>query len=150
MKKKRKTHDEALDIHNKIKIITSADSIFVLWSEVIASHNQDELYDPETNPLKKFKENKSWNREFFKWLGNLSEVDHRKFYKHILNKSGNSRIYSYFKVTMKATSSILISCYSVKEGIERRKQKQLVRKDLNKMKPRLQLFGANGEFNCAN
>jgi hypothetical protein len=56
------------------------------------------LYDPETNPLKKFKENKSWipekdgvlNREFFKWLGNLSEADHNAFAKHILNRSGDN------------------------------------------------------------
>jgi hypothetical protein len=38
--KTRKTHKEALDIHKKIKIITSDDSTFALWSEVIASHRQ--------------------------------------------------------------------------------------------------------------
>ena len=45
-----------------------------MWSEVIASYSQGELFDPETNPLKKFKVNKSWrlekdgvlNHEFFK------------------------------------------------------------------------------------
>jgi hypothetical protein len=39
LKKKGNIHDEALDIHNKVKIITSDDSTFALWSEVIASHN---------------------------------------------------------------------------------------------------------------
>jgi hypothetical protein len=58
--------------------------MFELWSEVISSHSQSELFDLETNPLKRFKENKSWrlekdgvlNWEFFKWLGNLSESNH--------------------------------------------------------------------------
>jgi hypothetical protein len=74
--KRGKTPEEALDIHNEIKIITSDDSTFALWSEVLASHSQEELLDPKTNPLKKFKDNKTWkpekegvhNREFFKWL----------------------------------------------------------------------------------
>jgi hypothetical protein len=57
--KRGKTPEEALDIHNEIKIITSDDSTFALWSQVIASHSQGELFDPETNPLKKFKENKN-------------------------------------------------------------------------------------------
>ena len=56
---KGKTPEEALDIHNEIKIITSNDSTFALWSEIIASHNQGKLYDPKTNPLKQFKVNKS-------------------------------------------------------------------------------------------
>jgi hypothetical protein len=83
-RKKGKTHEEALDIHNEIKIITSQDATFELWSEVISSHSHGELFDPETNPFKRFKKNKSWrlekdgvlNQEFFKWLGNLSEGDH--------------------------------------------------------------------------
>jgi hypothetical protein len=38
-RKKGKTHEEALDIHNEIKIITSQDAMFELWSEVISSHS---------------------------------------------------------------------------------------------------------------
>jgi hypothetical protein len=91
-------HNEAFNIHNEVKIITSSDSMFLLWSEVISNHSQGKLYNPEMNPLKKFKENKSWrpkkdgvlNREFFKWLGNQSEAHHRKFCKHILNKLGDN------------------------------------------------------------
>jgi hypothetical protein len=72
--KRGKIHEEALEIHNKIKIITFDDSTFSLWNEVIASHSQRELLDPETNPLKKFKDHKTWrpekegvlNREFFR------------------------------------------------------------------------------------
>jgi hypothetical protein len=124
--KRGKTPKEALDIHNKIKIITSNDSIFALWSEVIASHSQGELLDPKTNPLKKFKDNKTWrpekedvlNRELFKWLGNLTEADHRKFCKYILNRSGKNHVYAYPKVTMKTISSVLIGCYSAKDSIE--------------------------------
>jgi hypothetical protein len=58
-RKKGKTHEEALDIHNEIKIITSQDAMFELWSEVISSHSQGELFNPEINPLRRFKENKS-------------------------------------------------------------------------------------------
>jgi hypothetical protein len=153
-RKKGKSYEEALDIHNEIKIITSQDETFELWSKVISSHSQGELFDPKTNPLKKFKENKSWrpekdgifNQEFFKWQGNLSESDHRAFARHILNRPNNKQPYAYPKVTMKTISSILINCYSAKEWIERRKRKQLVRRELNRMNPRLQLFKANGEF----
>jgi CRISPR/Cas system CSM-associated protein Csm2 small subunit len=156
--KRGKTPEEALDIHKEIKIITFDDSTFVLCSEVIASHSQGELLDLETNPLKKFKENKNWrpekegvlNQEFFKWLGNLTEADHKKFYKHILNRSRESHVYAYPKVTMKTISSVLIGCYNAKDWIERWKRKQLVRKELHNLKPRLQLFSANGEFSQMN
>jgi hypothetical protein len=37
--KRGKTIKEALNIHNKIKIITSDDLAFALWSEVIAIHS---------------------------------------------------------------------------------------------------------------
>jgi hypothetical protein len=47
---------------------------------------------------------------------------------------------------MKTISSVLISCYSAKEWIERRKRKQLVRRELNRLKSTLQLFKTNGEF----
>jgi hypothetical protein len=98
---------------------------------VIASHSQGELLDPETNLLKKFKDNKTWrlekegvfNCEFFKWLGNLTKADYRKFYKHIFNQSGENHVYAYPKVTMKTISSMLISCYSAKDWIERWKRK---------------------------
>jgi hypothetical protein len=108
--------------------------------------------------LKKFKENKNWrpekegilNREFFKWLGNLTEADHRKFCKHILNRLGESHVYAYPKVTIKTISSVLIGCYSAKDWIEQRKRKQLVRKELHNLKPRLQLFSTNGEFSRTN
>jgi hypothetical protein len=49
---------------------------------------------------------------------------------------------------MKTISLVLISCYSAKQWIEWRKRKQFVRKELNKMKPRLYLYKTNGEFNC--
>jgi hypothetical protein len=112
---------------------------------VIASHSHGELLDPETNPLKKFKNNKTWrpekegilNCKFFKWLGNLTEAYHRKFCKYILIRSGESHVYDYLKVTMKKISSVLIGCYRTKDLIERWKRKQLVRRELHNLKPRL-------------
>jgi hypothetical protein len=59
-------------------------------------------------------------------------------------------VYAYPKVTMKTISFVLIGCYSVKDWITRRKRKQLVRKELHNLKPRLQLFNANGKFSCTN
>jgi hypothetical protein len=53
-------------------------------------------------------------------------------------------------MTMKTISFVMISCYSTKVWIVQRKKKQLVRRELIKMKPRLQFFGANGVFNHAN
>jgi hypothetical protein len=35
LKKKGKTHYETLDIHNKVKIITSTSSTFALWSRLL-------------------------------------------------------------------------------------------------------------------
>jgi hypothetical protein len=80
------------------------------------------------------------------WLGNLSESDHRAFARHILNRPNDKRPYAYPKVTMKTIFFVLISCYSAKEWIECRKKKQLVKRELNRMNLRLQLFKANGEF----
>jgi hypothetical protein len=47
---------------------------------------------------------------------------------------------------MKTISSVLIGCYSAKDWIERRKRKQLVRRELQNLKPALQFFKQNGEF----
>jgi hypothetical protein len=47
---------------------------------------------------------------------------------------------------MKTISSVFISCYSAKDWIERQKRKQLVRRELNRLKSTLQLFKTNGEF----
>jgi hypothetical protein len=55
-------------------------------------------------------------------------------------------IHAYSKVMMKIISFVIINCYSAKEWIERRKRKQLVKKELNRMKPSFQLFKSNGEF----
>lgn len=105
--------------------------------------------------MKKFIENKFYglekdfvlNKEFFKWLENLSEGDHQKFCKYILNTLGDSCIYAYPKVTIKTIFLVLISCYNTKEWIEWRKRKYFVRKELNKMKPRFYLYKTKGEFN---
>jgi hypothetical protein len=41
-------------------------------------------------------------------------------------------------------------CYNAKDWIERRKRKQLVRRELHNLKPRLQLFSVNREFSRSN
>ncbi len=95
----KKKKSDALDLHNEIKIITSSDETFALWSELISAYAQGELIDVDSNPLKKYKDKKSWvsqkddilNREFFKWLGNLSESDHYKMILHMLNRLGPKR-----------------------------------------------------------
>lgn len=51
---------------------------------------------------------------------------------------------------MKTISSVFIRWYSLKDWIKRRKKKQLVRKELHKLKPRFQLFSANGKFSRSN
>ena len=148
--------DDALNIQNEIKIITADDSTFELWSEVISAHSTGELMDPET--MRKFKEIKGWkperdghiNREFFKFMGNMSTEDHRKLALHLLNRSGENQRHAYPKVTMKKVSLVLESCYSSKGWIERRKRKQLVRKELHKLDPGLNLFNSSGEFRPEN
>jgi hypothetical protein len=49
--------EQDVDIHNEIKIITAADDVYNLWSELIASHSQGLLIDPESGLA--FKELKS-------------------------------------------------------------------------------------------
>jgi hypothetical protein len=51
---------------------------------------------------------------------------------------------------MKTISSVLIGCYSAKDWIERRKRKQLVRRELQNFKARLHLFNQNDEFSRSN
>ena len=86
------------------------------------------------------------SREYFKWLGNLSLQDLERLAMHLLNQSGKKRKFPYSKVTIKAISSVLESCYSTKEWVERRKRKQLVRWELNNVDPTLGLINADGEL----
>ena len=86
------------------------------------------------------------SREFFKWLGNCDEEDHRKLILHILGRSEESWVLGYPKVTIKQTSRVLEDCYSVKEWLERRKRKIIVRRELNKLKPNLGFYNAGGAF----
>ena len=86
------------------------------------------------------------SREYFKWLGNLSLQDLERLAMHLLNQSGEKRKFPYTKVTIKAISSVLESCYSTKEWVERRKRKQLVKRELNNVDPTLGLINADGEL----
>ena len=49
-------------------------------------------------------------------------------------------------MTIKAISSVLECCYSTKEWIERRKRKQLVKRELNNINLILGLINVNGEL----
>ena len=100
----------------------------------------------------KFNEKENWkhescmlSHEYFKWLGNLSLRDLERLAKHLLNQSGEKRKFPYPKVTIKAISSVLESCYTTKEWIERRKRKQLVKRELNNIDPTLGLINADGQ-----
>ena len=86
------------------------------------------------------------SREFFKWLGNCDEEDHRKLILHLLNRSGTKRSFPYPKVTIKKPSKVLESCYSTKEWLERQKRKALVKRELNKIRPSLGFVNAEGAF----
>ena len=49
-------------------------------------------------------------------------------------------------MTIKAISFVVESYYSTKEWVERRKRKQLVKRELNNIDPTLGLINANGEL----
>ena len=79
-------------------------------------------------------------REFFKFLGNLSEADHAKLCRHILNRSGPSRKLPHPKVVVKQPTIVVEDCYSVKEWIERRKKKATACFQLHLIRPELGLY----------
>ena len=143
--------EEKLKLVNELKIITAPEEIYNLWSEVISRAAHGELYNPDTGS--KFNEKENWkqescllSREYFKWLGNLSLQDLERLAMHLLNQSGEKRKFPYPKVTIKAISSVLESYYSMKEWVERRKRKHLVKQKLNNIDPTLDLINANGEL----
>ena len=150
----RKQKKPLLDRHNEIKIITSRDETFDLWKELIIKYSQGELLDVDVTPMCKMLLNPKWtlhkdgimSREFFKWLGNCDEEDHKKLILHILGRSWESWIFGYPKVTVKQTSRVLKDCYSAKEWLERWKKKIIVRWELNKLKPSLGFYNAAGAF----
>ena len=86
------------------------------------------------------------SREYFKWLGNLSLQDLERLAKHLLNQFREKRKFLYPKVTIKLISSVLESYYSTKDWVERRKRKQLVKRELNNINPTMGLINADGEL----
>ena len=143
--------EEKLKLVNELKIITAPKEIYYLWSEVISRATHGELYNPDTGS--KFNEKENWklkrcmlSREYFKWLGNLSLQDLERLAKHLLNQSGEKWKFPYPKVTIKSISFVLESCYNTKDWVERRKKKQLVKRELNNIDPTLGLINANREL----
>ncbi|KAG0573035.1 hypothetical protein KC19_VG143100 [Ceratodon purpureus] len=145
----KKGGKNTISLTNELKIIKSSDETWDLWKEVIASAACGGLIDPDTKePHKNFHEKKGFvpdkdgtlPREFFKWLGNLSEADLQKLCKHILHKSGPSRKYINPKVVIKQNTNVLEDCYSVREWVQRRKREAVAKEELNKIKPTLHLI----------
>ena len=145
---KTKGAEEKLKLINEFKIITAPKDIYDLWSGVIYSAAHEELYNPDTDA--KFNEKENWkqescmlSREYFKWLGNLTLKDLERL---ALNESKENQTFPYLKVTIRATSSVLESCYSTKEWVERRKKKQLVKQELHNIDPTLGLINVEGQL----
>ena len=144
--------NKKLVLTNEVKIITASDETFDLWSEVISAAAQGDLMDVDSKTFSKFKERVGFeadkdavlNREFFKFLGNLTEADHAKMCRHMLNRSGPSRTLNYPKVVVKQPATLLRDCYSYKDWIERRKRKVTARFQLNRLRPDLGIFTADG------
>ena len=144
-----KNAEEKLKLVNELKIITAPENVYNLWSEVISVAAHGELINPDT--FQKFNQKENWkeescllSREYFKWLGNLTLHDLERLANHLLNQSGEKRKFPYPKVTIKAISSVLESCYSTKDWVEQRKRKQLIKKELNNIDPTLGLINAEG------
>ena len=131
-----------------MKIITSSDETFKLWQEVISCAARGDLIDVNSKELTKFKDHKNFEpekdgvltREFFKFLGNLSEADHAKLCRHILNRSDPSQKLPHLKVVVKQPTTMVEDCYSVKEWIERRKKKATAHFQLHLIRPKLGLY----------
>ena len=130
-----------------MKIITSSNDTFKLWQEVISCAAQGDLIDVNSKELTKFKDHKNFklekdgvlNREFFKFLGNLSK-NHVKLCRHILNHSGPSQKLLHPKVVVKQPTIVVEDCYSMKEWIERRKKKLTTHFQLHLIRPELGLY----------
>nr|PNR26859.1 hypothetical protein PHYPA_030340 [Physcomitrium patens] len=126
--------EEKLKFVNELKIITAPEPIYNLWSEIISNAAHGELYNPDSSA--KFNEKENWKQqscmlshEYFKWLGNLSLNDLERLAKHLLNQFGEN----------------------TKDWVERRKRKQLVKKELDNIDPSLGLINAEGDLiheNC--
>ena len=140
--------NKLLTLTNEIKIITSFDDTFKLWQEVISCAARRDLIDVDLKELMKFKDHKIFKPEkdgvltweFFKFLGNLSEVDHAKLCRLILNRSGPSQKLPHLKVVVKQPTTVVEDCYSVKEWIECQKKKATARFQLHLIRPKLGLY----------
>lgn len=144
----KKGGKKLLTLTNEVKIITFPDNLWNLWKEVITCAAQGDLIDPDSQNGDKFKDKEGFvpdkdltlSREFFKFLGNLSETDHEKLCKHILHRSGPSRDLRYPKVVLKQPKSVKEDCYAIKDYIERRKRKAIAQLQLHKINPELGIF----------
>jgi len=131
---KKGAKNNLLTLTNEVKIIIFSDPTWEVWLVVITCAAHRDLTDVDSKDLEKFKDHKNFvadkdgvlSREFFKHLENLSEADHAKLCSHILNHSGPSRKYQHPKVVLKQPTIVREDCYSVKDWIERKKQKAIM------------------------
>ena len=147
---KKKGADDKLKLTNELKIISAPDDVYGPWVELIVCASTGDLVDPDI--CMKFNKRNNWKQEscaiswdFFKPLGNLSYHDFKRMALHMLNRSGDKRTLPYPKVTIKNITSVLESCYSSKDWVERVKQKKMVKKELHLIDPELNLINARNE-----
>ena len=65
---------------------------------------------------------------------------------HLLHCSRPKHTFKYPKVTIKQTSKVLKDYFSVGEWLKRRKRKALVKKELHKLNPSLELMDGGDAF----
>ena len=147
---KTKARKEKLKLTNELRLITTSNDVYKLWSEVISAVAHGELINRDTDKM--FNARSNWspencmlNREFFKHLGNLSYKELSKLARHLLNQTGGKQTHSYPKVTVKSISSVQDDCYNTKEWVERRKWKNLIIKELHNIDPTLGLLNSRNE-----
>ena len=147
---KKKGGDDKIKLTNELKIISAPDNVYGPWAELIVCTSTGDLVDPDT--CMKFNERDNGkqescaiSRDFFKPLGNLSYHDFKRMALHMLNRFGDKRTLLYPKVTIKNITSMLESCYSSKDRVERVKQKKMVKKELHLIDIELNLINARNE-----
>lgn len=127
----------------------------VCGAKVIFIVVHSKLMDRDT--MMKFKEesnqkvnNKMLSHKFLKQLGSLSIDDLAKLAKYILNLENPKHLLLYLKMTIKAILSVLETCYTAKEWMNRWKRKQLVKRELHLQNREFGMFNPTVELVAEN
>lgn len=143
------------DLRNELLIITASEEVYKLWSKFIINYGLGETIDPDTElPFnvaadwetvsKKF----TLNREFFKSMGQLEELDLKILAQHLLNETPN-RALGFPKVSVQKPKKNYFHCKSAKQWVENRKRKHTIARELNNLQPSLGLVDSNKKFDVA-